>query len=48
MYISEQLQFVFLTGALRRLRAVPVLISGATGPSGPSINGNRPLYYSYN
>lgn len=26
-------------GALRRLRAVPVCIVGATGPSGPSING---------
>jgi hypothetical protein len=26
-------------GSLRRIRATPVRISGATGPSGPSING---------
>eukprot|EP01039_Chlorochromonas_danica_P010145 gene10145-11228_t len=27
------------SGAMRRMRATPVKISGATGPSGPSING---------
>eukprot|EP01036_Dinobryon_divergens_P033733 gene33733-43594_t len=35
----QRLQDDIRSGTLRRLRAVPVCISGATGPSGPSING---------